>query len=78
MYRRNQNTAGAFTVQPVHTNLVQLCEQSIATQRAMTGRDIVTHLPSAPSPSWQTPIAATSGWTPLAQRRPLLASEQPY
>ena len=39
---------GRFTVQPVQTNLVQVCEQSISTQHAMTGRDIVTHLPDEP------------------------------
>ena len=39
---------GCFTVQPVQTNLVQVCEQSISTQRTITGRDIVTHLPDAP------------------------------
>ena len=39
---------GGFTVQTVHTNLVHVCEQSIALQRTITGRDIVTHLPDAP------------------------------
>ncbi|MHB8598352.1 MAG: sensor histidine kinase [Ktedonobacteraceae bacterium] len=48
---------GRFTVQPEPANLVQLCEQSIATQRAMTGRDIVTHLPSASIPIMADPDA---------------------
>ncbi len=39
---------GHFTVQPVHVNLVSLCEQSISTQRTITGRDIVTNLPQTP------------------------------
>lgn len=48
---------GRLTVQPVPTNLVKLCTQSIATLRAMTGRDIVTHLPSAPIPIMADPDA---------------------
>lgn len=48
---------GRFTVQPVQTNLVQVCEQSISTQSAITGRSIVTRLPSAPVPVMADPDA---------------------
>lgn len=48
---------GRFTVQPIQTNLVKLCEQSIATQRAITGRDIVTHLSSVHIPIMADPDA---------------------
>ncbi len=50
-------TQGHFTVQPVPTNLVQLCEQSTAMQRTITGRDIVTRIPSAPVPITADPDA---------------------
>lgn len=48
---------GRFTIRPVQTNLVQVCEQSISTQSAITGRNIVTHLPSTPVPVMADPDA---------------------
>jgi signal transduction histidine kinase len=39
---------GHFTVRPVQANLVWLCEQSISTLQAITGRDIVPQLPEHP------------------------------
>ena len=48
---------GRFTVQPVPTNLVRLCEQSISLQHIMTGRDIITHVPPEPVPIKADPDA---------------------
>ena len=35
-------------MRPVQANLVRLCEQSISTQRTITGRNIIAHLPETP------------------------------
>lgn len=39
---------GHFTIHHVHTNLVKVCERSIAAHHNLLGRAIVAHLPSAP------------------------------
>lgn len=48
---------GHFTVRPVQANLVRLCEQSISTQRAITGRNIVARLPKNAVPMLADPDA---------------------